>query len=62
MTVETVIFSSVFTVIGVNRHRSISLAILSMESDTYKYIMSLSVVGKKRFTLKRMHAPWDYIV
>ena len=39
-TVKTVIFNSFFT--EINRHRTVSLEILSMLSDTY-YDMSLSV-------------------
>ena len=39
MTIETVFF----LVIEVNKHRSISVGIISMMSDTYNYIMSLSV-------------------
>ena len=46
---------SFFTVIEVNRHRSISLWILSMKSDTHNYIMSLCG-GKMRFTLTPLHA------
>ena len=56
MIVETAIF---FTVIEVNRHRPISVGILTMLSDTYNNIMSLSLA--KTLTLMRMLAPQDYI-
>ena len=51
LTVQTVIFYSFFTVIEINRHRWISIGILSMWSDTYDKIYE-PVRGKnKQFTL-----------
>ena len=44
MTVETVIFNSFYTVIEVNRHRSVPVGILSTSNN----IMSLSVVKTSR--------------
>ena len=43
MTLDAVIFYSFLTVIEVNRDRSISVGTLSLLSDTYKNIMSMSV-------------------
>ena len=50
-----------FTVIEVNRQRSISVGIPSMLSDTYNNIYEPVNDEIKRFTLMQMLCPLDYI-
>ena len=57
-TVSAAIFYSFFTVTEVNRHKSFSVGILSMLSDT----LGGCLWWKKLFTLTQMVAPWDYVV